>query len=974
MTTRYKSSLLVIVYLLVFTGSLCAGISPVNHLCFRENAGQVTNQYNQARPDVLYSGSDGAMVYHLLNDGLSYQFYKEVAGSKSMASRAFAPTGKKNAKQPNMPSAYQIYRLDIQWLNANAANVKTGEVIPGFDNFYTEAAPKGLHEVKSYQDITYQNIYAGIDLKWYEKNGHLKYDYLVAPGADYRNIQLVYKGAERLYLNTKGDLIIQTPMGNLCEEAPLVFQKGKQLKAAWQITGNQVAFMIEGVDNTAALQIDPVVRSWATYYGGTGYDWVGTVYTDANGNLFVAGGTTSANLQSIATTGAFQTNYGGSTSTFGDCFLVKFNVNGQRQWGTYFGGNGIDFAYACTVDGNGDAYITGGTTTTNSAVMATPGCHQSQCFSVGGVGGDALLAKFNTNGARLWSTYYGEFGNESANGVICDVTGNVYMCGYTGSASTTLIATPGAQQSTFGGGIDGFLVKFTTAGQRLWSTYYGGVGDDQIYNCVTDASGNVYVGGITSSSTGISTPGSHQANYGGGGAGMTFGIGDAFLAKFNAAGVRQWGSYYGGTGDDGFYYCAIDAQANVYFSGTTTSNTGTIMATAGGHQASYGGGSNDAVLVKFDQNGNRLWGSYYGGTGSEEFCCCVVEKAGAFVYLSGSTSSGGTLIATPCAYQNTIGGSKDLFLAKFDGAGLRQWATYYGSTGIEDWSALAVDNLGAVFLSGETTSQNAAVITSAGAHQVTYGGGSYDAFVAKLNGCTTVIPSGTLQACKGQIANLSVPQSCNLKWYGDSLATNFLFQGGTYTTGILTGDTIFWAKDVSCGSASSSGKVKVLTVTSPTLSISASATLLCVGETFTLTAGGATTYTWASVTSTNNSVVLTATNSVVHGVDGSLANGCKGSKTIYITVDPCLGLPSQKINAEIHLFITPNPGSQTVKVSSNFVCNIFVFNELGVLCRTIDLNNANALQAYLDNLPAGIYFVEARNENSKTCSKLIITN
>ena len=264
MTNLYKSPLLVFISLLVFGGSLQAGISPVNQLCFRENAGQVTNQFNQARPDVLFSGSDGAMVYHLLKDGLSYQFYKEVAGPKSLAAKAFAPTVKKNAKQPEMPSAYQIYRLDIQWLNANTANLKTGAVLPGFDNFYTEAAPKGLLEVKSYKDITYQNIYAGIDLQWYEKNGHLKYDYLVAPGADYRNIQLVYQGAERLYLNSKGDLIIQTPMGNLCEEAPLVFQKGKQLKASWHINGNQVSFNIEGVDKSVALQIDPVVRLWGS--------------------------------------------------------------------------------------------------------------------------------------------------------------------------------------------------------------------------------------------------------------------------------------------------------------------------------------------------------------------------------------------------------------------------------------------------------------------------------------------------------------------------------------------------------------------------------------------------------------------------------------------------------------------------------------------------------------------------------------
>jgi hypothetical protein len=206
------------------------------------------------------------------------------------------------------------------------------------------------------------------------------------------------------------------------------------------------------------------------------------------------------------------------------------------------------------------------------------------------------------------------------------------------------------------------------------------------------------------------------------------------------------------------------------------------------------------------------------------------------------------------------------------------------------------------------------------------------------------------------------------------LATNLLYQGATFTTNPLFNDTVFWAKDISCGVASNSGKVKIVTITSPTINIAASATLLCYGESLTLTAYGASTYTWASVTSTNNSVVLTATNSVVHGVDGSLPNGCKGSKTIYITVSPCVDLHNQNFDADLNMLIAPNPGNQTVKISSSFACKVLIFNELGVLCRSLDLNNANALQANVDNLPAGIYIVEAQNANTKVSSKLIITN
>ena len=100
-------------------------------------------------------------------------------------------------------------------------------------------------------------------------------------------------------------------------------------------------------------------------------------------------------------------------------------------------------------------------------------------------------------------------------------------------------------------------------------------------SCATDASGNVYLAGYTDSTTGIATTGAHQTTYGGG-------VYDAFLVKFNSSGVRQWGTYYGGTGYDDGYSCATDASGNVYLAGSTNSTTG--IATTGAHQTTSGGG------------------------------------------------------------------------------------------------------------------------------------------------------------------------------------------------------------------------------------------------------------------------------------------------------------------------------------------------------------------------------------------------
>ena len=136
-------------------------------------------------------------------------------------------------------------------------------------------------------------------------------------------------------------------------------------------------------------------------------------------------------------------------------------------------------------------------------------------------------------------------------------------------------------------------MKFNSAGVRQWGTYYGGNDVDNGNYCATDATGNVYLSGTTSSSvTAISTIGSHQSTYGGNG--------DAFLVKFNSSGGRQWGTYYGGVGGDNGNSCATDATGNVYLVGTTNSSL-TAIATLGSHQSTYGGGTNDAFLVKFNE-------------------------------------------------------------------------------------------------------------------------------------------------------------------------------------------------------------------------------------------------------------------------------------------------------------------------------------------------------------------------------------
>ena len=198
------------------------------------------------------------------------------------------------------------------------------------------------------------------------------------------------------------------------------------------------------------------------------------------------------------------------------------------------------------------------------------------------------MVKFNSSGVRQWGTYYGGTAAEGAYHCATDASGNVYLAG--DASSTTGIATTGAHQTTYGGGTDdAFLVKFNSSGVRQWGTYYGELTFDNDVSCATDASGNIYLSGTTSSTTGIATTGAHQTTFGGNY--------DAYLVKFNSSGVRQWGTYYGGSVGDHGYSCATDASGNIFLAGYTQSNSG--IATTGAHQTTYGGGT-DAFLVKFN--------------------------------------------------------------------------------------------------------------------------------------------------------------------------------------------------------------------------------------------------------------------------------------------------------------------------------------------------------------------------------------
>ncbi len=681
-----------------------------NHPVFVQNQGQVVDQFKNPRKDVLYSGSINNTVFHLKNNGISYQFVKP----------DFNPNASDIISKDGQPVNHKIpvYRLDMNWLNVNNnAAVTALKPVNNPSDFPLTKDPKS----KAYAELYYTNIYSGIDLHYYESEGHLKYDFEVKPFADYRQIIFEILGAEELKLQKDGSILIQTPFGSIVEEAPVVYQKNEILNSKWKLEGNHLSFELENYDPNFPCLIDPIVREWGTYYGGNGWDASSSVLVDAANNVLLCGRSASSSSLSIATSGAHQDSIAGDF----DAFIAKFDEDGTRLWGTYVGGPGVDYGNDITVDGDGNIYLVGSTNNNDNSALTTPGCHQS---TYGGGTYDVLLSKFTSSGQLIWSTLYGGDGWDAGFSCQTDTDGNVYL---TGQSSSTNLLTPGGFQQTFDGGLaDAFIAKFNTSGTFLWGTYYGGADYDLSKSCDIDLNGNIYIAGYSSSDgTEIATPASHQPTRGG--------LSDAFLAKFSPTGTRIWGTFYGGAGyeDGGYgfegYSCVCDALGNIYLGGVTESSEPNVIATSTGHQPIFGG-IQDAFLAKFSSNGARMWGTYYGGSGvSQGYSCSIDQNQN--IYLAGMAASDqGSAIATSGAFKTSCE-AYDNFLVGFNPNGQRLWGTFYGGQSYENSGYCATDNLGNIYLSGSTDMYSSQFqIVSPNGHQ-TLCHQFQDAYLVKLS-------------------------------------------------------------------------------------------------------------------------------------------------------------------------------------------------------------------------------------------------
>ncbi|MCX7909407.1 MAG: immunoglobulin domain-containing protein [Ignavibacteria bacterium] len=700
-------------------------------IIFVENKGQIVDQYGKVNKEVQFVAQVDFGIIVVKNNTISFTFIRkgqEVIDAKS--EKLDKPLGAELGRLPEGEkiASFDIYRVDMKVLNANLnPRFISKEMQPDWDNYYLPHCPDGITFVRRYATVVMEEIYPGIDFVLYgNKENKFQYDFVLKPGADPRKIAFKFEGATDVQITDNGTLKVTTPLGTIEQAPPIAYQLpnldsyvnsrelslfAKQVESKFvKNSDGVISFFVENYDQSKPLIIDPPTRLWGTYYGGSSTEIGYAIHADVNGNSYITGYCYSTN--NIATSGAFQT----TLNTTPDAFLVRFNANGVRQWGTYYGGNSTDYGFGLSSDNFGNVYLGGYTYSTN--VIASSNGHQTTISTTP----DCFLAKFDANGVRQWGTYYGGDNTDICYSCAADGSGNAYLLGYY-TYSTNNIATSGAHQTSLSSTPDGFLVKFNTNGVRQWGTYYGGNSSDYCFSVYCDGSGNVYFGGYTYSSTNIVTSGAHQTTL------ST--TPDCFVVKFNTNGVRQWGTYYGGNNTDLLYSLFADNDGNVYFTGYTYSTDAIV--TSGAYQTTLST-TPDAYAVKLNTNGVRQWGTYYGGNNSDYGMGIAADGSGN-VYVGGYTYSSDR-IASPDGFKTTLATTPDAWLALINPDGRsRKWGTYYGgnNTDLIYYNCVRVDGQGNPFIGGYTYSTDIDQIATSNGHQYSYSG-TPEAFLVKFQG------------------------------------------------------------------------------------------------------------------------------------------------------------------------------------------------------------------------------------------------
>lgn len=620
----------------------------------------------------------------------------------------------------NLPEVTTPVRMLFGGAN-RAPQVMGEEPLIARTNYFVGGDPSRWNRnITHYGKVRYRELYPGIDLVFYEKDGLLEYDFIVAPGADPGRIRLEFTGTDQISMNENDQVVLQVGGDSMIQQIPATYQDvqgQRQTVETRQFLDDSggIGFTLSDYLPEHTLVIDPVM-SFARFFGGSGEDEI-KLTTDRHGNIFITGSSSTPDLP------VSENSLDYPESMFeveGNrlAFVGKFDPTGsQLIFLTYLGGSKISTAHGIHVDSEGNVYLAGRTEADDFPVR-----NALQTHFAGGTD-DIFLSKLNPDGTSLiFSTYIGGSGYEFARAMALDSSGSIYLSGEVTSRDFPVMNPIISQFSSENDEQDIFVTKVSPDGARIvYSTYLGGSKNDLGHDLKVDAEGNAYVTGLSNSSDFPTNPGAFQPAFRGGEGD------DAIVVKINLAGTGfVYSTFIGGTGDDESRGIVIDNSGNAIITGYTRSRD---YPTMNAMQSGFAGGTHDIIVTSLNAQGSGLrYSTYLGGSGNDFGRGIALDQAGN-VYLTGFTTSTQDFPLQQPLQERYAGGDADAFIMKLDPMGRRLlYSSYHGGSAYERGRDMTVDAFGNILISGHTVSQDFPVKPGSPG----YGGGPADAYILKL--------------------------------------------------------------------------------------------------------------------------------------------------------------------------------------------------------------------------------------------------
>ena len=882
-----------------------------NHYFFKQNKGQ-WNPKVQFKAEL----NDGAMF--LENQGITYHFEDKTFIRESHLS-------KRPIKEPTSKKGH-VVKVNFKGSNQNPL-ISSTRKSPYYENYFLgNDKSKWASEVRVFNQVTYSGIYSNIDFKIYESQSNIKYDFIVSPGGNYKNIKIEYQGADDLYIEN-GVLYVKTTITDIIENKPYAYQiiDGEKIKVKcnFKLQKNILKFSLpNGYDKTKELIIDPVLI-FSSYSGSTADNFGFTATYDTLGQTYGAGIIFGTGYPT--TIGAYDRTYnpGPTSITTVDVAISKYNANGSvLLYSTYIGGSGGEAPHSLVTNDAGELYVFG--TTGSSNYPRTSGCYDNT-FGGGtsinpngsGVsyssGCDIFITKFNASGTGLIrSTFIGGTGNDGINiaagmafnygdefrgEIIVDNLNNCYIATATNSTNFPVVGGMGNQ----GGGSDAVVCKFNpTLTTLLWSTHFGGLSDDAAYGIQQDAAGNTFIAGGTKSTNIDSAQNSNSGGV------------DGFLAKYSPSNNLLTSKYIGTTFYDQCFFVQLDISDSVY---TYGQSLGTMPVTTG----KYSNLGSHQFIQKYSNSLATLEFSTIFGSSSTTInispSAFLVNDCG-LIYMSGwggtvngigSTSGMPVSTGTSAAYQPTTDGSDFYLMVLEQNAVALNYATFFGGTSAAehvDGGTSRFDKKGNVYQAVcAGCGGNSNFPSTTGSYSTTNGSSNCNLAVFKfnINEIQAIASIPAVVICYPNAAffsNNSTNGNAYLWDFGDGntstayAPTHFYGAAGTYTATLLVYD--------STGCIKPDSSTIIINVFDPAAALTTPDTAICPNTSVQLFATGGTSYLWSpSATLSNDTIanpIATPT----------------GPTTYRVIVSNICGIDTNYINVTFNSIVTKTSNDTTI--------------------------------------------------------------